>query len=195
MKKLVCMAAALMCVAGMAAAEGYVPSKTAVDMNRFELVTEGLNDLVVRPVVNTEEMDEADKAVYEKEIENLKNANDPEAYFANVTDYQGNPVSLKDMLGAEKVSVHEMCLLTVENYNTSYGSLTMNMYFSTPYQKDEKVVVLVGLVTVNEDGAQNIQWVAYEGTGVEEGGLVVEFDAQTMEAVQNGTALLAVVSK
>lgn len=192
MKKLVCIAAALMCVAGMAAAEEYIPSKTAADMTRVVIATElpeAQDAVSVYAIVNADEMNEADKTVYQKEIEKLK-AN-PEAYFADVKNPQGDAVSLKTMLDAEKVNVHEMCMLDVKNYDVSYGSMTLEMYFSTPYQPNESVIVVIGLV--NDD--QSIQWTAYEGRGIEEGGLSVELDAQMLEAVQNGTALLAVVSK
>lgn len=70
------------------------------------------------------------------------------------------------------------------------------MQFSTPYEKDEKVIVLIGLAKENQDGVQSIEWTAYEGIGVEEQGCIqVELDPEIILAIQNGTALLAIVSK
>ena len=90
-----------------------------------------------------------------------------------------------------------------EGYSEEFGDVTAKFLFPTPYEKDQPVVVMIGIVTVNEDETQTVVWTAFDGigveaeeTGVEEIGAVeVVLDPQTVLAIQEGIALLAVVSK
>ena len=77
------------------------------------------------------------------------------------------------------------------------------MFFSTPYEKDEKVLVMIGIVTVLENGTQDVAWQVFEGIGLgavesqEEsvGSIQVELTPEIVMAIQNEIALLAIVSK
>lgn len=69
------------------------------------------------------------------------------------------------------------------------------MLFSTPYEVGEKVAVMIGLVFEN-----NVAWTAFEGVGIAAaqveaaGSIQVMLNAETVAAIQNGTALVAIVS-
>ncbi len=95
-------------------------------------------------------------------------------------------VSLGDGL-----TVAEFLPLTVANYEETAGNVIVSFQLATPYAAGETVIVLVGIVA--EDGA--VEWTAFEavGTGVN-GAIEVEFTPEVLLAIQNGTALMAVVS-
>lgn len=149
----------------------------------------------------------------------------------------GNPVDLKAFLaaataaeGEEPVIDENMALDVFEfgpivagNYVEEYGKITANMLFSTPYEKDQKVAVLIGIAKVNDekksqlaegeelnsDCIDDIEWVAFEGVGqdaVEDqeetyGCIKVELTPEIVLAIQQAaeeagtTALMAVVSQ
>ena len=54
---------------------------------------------------------------------------------------------------------------------------------------------MIGLVTVDANGNRVVTWTALEGMGADNGALQVELTPEIMMAIQNGTALMAVVSK
>ena len=97
-----------------------------------------------------------------------------------------------------------MCMnsqFTAAGYDASYGNVTAKMLFSTPYKAGQKVVVMIGILVENEDGTTTIVWTPFEGIGIETDDLVavgsiqVELDPDTVLAVQNGTAFIAIVSE
>lgn len=160
-----------------------------------------------------------------------------EDYFSPVVDSEGNPVDLKAFFaaaiaaeGEEPVIDENMALDVFEfgpivagNYAEEYGNVTANMLFSTPYEKDQKVAVLIGIAKVNDekksqlaegeelnsDCIDEIEWVAFEGVGqdaVEDqeetyGCIKVELTPEIVLAIQQAaeeagtTALMAVVSQ
>lgn len=211
MKKIVCMFIALLCLPVFVLAES-TPSITATDMVTVT-VEPDLNpslptdaELVVLPV------QQEDAALAEQYIEHTElcqeemaklseNMNQSgtedatagvEAYFGEVKDAEGNTVVLSEMLSAQALSVNEFMPLVVENYDRSYGAVTMTFQFKTPYAKDEAVVVLIG---IQDPVTGEIVWTAFEGIGVGENGAVqVEFTESMMEMIQNNISLLAVVS-
>lgn len=193
MKKIICFLFALMLCLSMACAEA-VPSKTTSDFTEVkDIVAENM------PADSnfsfTVAVEEEVAVVANTEVAKLAETADVETYFGEIVDAQGNAVSLKEMLETETINVFEFVPVTVAEYDDSYGKINVTMTFSTPYAKDEKVVVLVGIVNVNDDGTQTVTWTAFEGIAVEEGSIKVEFDAETMKSIQNGTALVAIVSK
>ena len=110
-----------------------------------------------------------------------------------IGDTEGNVVSLTEALGAENVTVNEFVPVVVDNYNAELGNVKVSFKFSTPYEAGKKVVVLVGIV---DPLTGEVEWVALEGegTGVD-GAIAVEFTPEVLEAIQNGTAMMAVVSE
>ncbi|MDO5378772.1 MAG: hypothetical protein Q4G52_10605 [Clostridia bacterium] len=211
MKRVVCIALALMlCLSAAAVAES-VPSKTTVDLTKFEVTAEYLPqdaNLFLHPVNEPTVGDalaeyEEHLAICQAEIEKLSASESIETYFGQVKDIDGQIVSLKELLETEELNVFEFCPAVAGGYQAAYGKVTATMLFSTPYEKDEKVVLMIGLVTVNADGTQTVEWYAFEGIGLgavegqeeTEGRIRVELSAEIVEAIQNGTALLAMVSK
>ncbi len=80
--------------------------------------------------------------------------------------------------------------------------MTATMLFPTPYEKDEKVDVLIGIVNMQEDGAYTVDWQAFKGIGMGAvvgaetyGSIQAVFTPEIVWAIENGVALLAVVSK
>jgi hypothetical protein len=208
MKKVLCIVLALMCLCGSALAES-VPSKNTSDMVVVEVSPE-LNPnvpadsgLVVMPV---QEEDEAQAEEYVERTELCRNeiaklaeavastteGSGAETYFGEVKDGQGNPVVLSEAFEGKQLNVFEFMPLVVANYDAAYGDLTMNFKFKTPYAKDEKVLVLIGIPNA-ETG--EMEWTSFEGvvTG-EEGAVQVQFTSEILLAIQNSNALLAVVS-
>ena len=78
--------------------------------------------------------------------------------------------------------------------------MTTKIWLATPYEVDEKVAVMIGMVTENADGTNTVSWKAFEGVGIapesEEAvaGIQTELDPETVLAIQEGVALLAIVS-
>lgn len=214
MKKLVCLLVAmtlcLSCVALAAAA----PSKTTNDMTQTTV-----KPVTVKKPVEAKPVDTSDFVIYlvtedmadyqdrldvaNKEIEKLAAAQPVETYFGELVDEAGVAIDLKAKLEAEAVNVFEFYPVMAEGYSEEFGDVTAKFLFPTPYEKDQPVVVMIGMVTVNEDETQTVVWTAFDGigveaeeTGVEEIGAVeVVLDTQTVLAIQEGIALLAVVSK
>ncbi len=202
MKKLLClMVALLMCLSVSAVAEG-VPSKTTDDLTHGEV--EGGNipadsAFFIRPMTEKDSGYPERKAICDIEIAKMAAEKDKADYFADAKNSEGAPVSVKKMLDAETIDVNEFCPLIAGNYEESYGKVTAKMQFATPYEKDEKVVVLIGIVTLEKDG-QTVAWTAYEGVGLGAedsmpGGIRVELNPEIILAVQDGIALIAIASK
>lgn len=140
--------------------------------------------------------------ILQVEIDKLAAAESVEAYFGPLTDDTGAEIKLTEKLGTDEVKVHEMHVVLAAGYAEEYGPVTARCLFATPYEENEQVVVMFGIVTANEDGTQSVAWKAYDGiasvasASVEEAGQIqVVLNPEMMLAIQNGTALLAVVSK
>lgn len=196
MKKLTCvLLVLLLCMSAFAVAA--VPSKSTADMVVTQVQSGNIpadSGFVMKPV--TEMSGEAYAAKVEacqKEVAKLAASASVEEYFGAIKDSQGNAVALKDLLGVDVVNVNEFMPLVVENYDASYGSVTMNFQFSTPYAEGEVVVVLVG---IEDPLTGEIVWYAFEGIGAgANGDIEVEFTSEILESIQGGTALMAVASK
>ena len=214
MKKLVCFVLGLtLCLSASAMAES-LPSKTTSDLTRFEVVAENQPndpDIYLLPVnevtVGVQLPDYQERIdVCQVEIEKLAASENAESYFAGATDSEGNPVNLRELLGVEEdvvLNVFEFCPAIAGGFQEDCGKVTATLLFSTPYEKDEKVLVLIGIVTILEDGTQNVAWQVFEGIGLgavegqEEtyGSIQVELTPEIVAAIQNELALLAVVSE
>lgn len=211
MKKILCLVLALLCLSAYAMAES-VPSKNTSDMVSLEIDATLNPDLpadsglVVLPVP---EEDEEHAGAYaepialcQEEIAKLAESvaqsaetaetSGVEAYFGEVRDSDGNVVVLSEALAAQSLNVFEFMPLIVENYENTYGDVTLTFQFKTPYADGEVLLVLVGIQN-SETG--EIAWTAFEGVGLgEEGAVQVVFTPEIMDAIQNNMALLAVVS-
>lgn len=214
MKKLVCIALVLM-LSAVAFATG-LPSKTTLDMFKVFVTGENLpadsgfyflpvNELTIGKENMANFQDLLD--VCQVELDKLAAAEGVEAYFGEVADAQGEPVVLSEALEVaegETLNVYEFCPVVAGNYKEEYGNVTVTMCFPTPYEIDEKVEVMLGKVTVNEDGTQDVAWTACEGIGVpspieeadaEVGAVQVELDPATIQSCCDNITLMGIVSK
>lgn len=199
MKKIVSILVALMlCLSAAAFAES-VPSKTTGDLVQFEAAADNLPadaGFYIQPIAEDDEAYQQSVEISQNEITKLAQSENVAAYFGEVKNAEGEVVDVKALLESDTLNVYEFCALAAGLYQESYGNVSIKMQFSTPYEKDEKVIVLIGLAKENQDGVQSIEWTAYEGIGLEEqGSIQVELDPEIILAIQNGTALLAIVSK
>ena len=206
MKKIVCILVALMlCLSAVALAES-VPSKKVDDLTKVTVTGVNLpadSGFFLRLIVDNEEEYQQLWEIYQKEIEKLTQSESVVAYFGAVKNAAEDAADMVTQLESETLNVYEFWPVIARGYEEDYGAVTAELLFSTPYEKDEKVLVLIGLVTVNQDNTQNVEWVAYDGFGMDLedagtegwGGIQVELDPEIILAIQNGTALLAIVSK
>ena len=216
MKKIVALMLALMlCLSMTAMAE--VPSKTASDAVDVIAVTEnepeaGAPALDVK-LVSDLDMTEEELAQYEAlekiadaEVEKIKEAESVEAYFADAKDAEGNAADLKSIVGTDgELAVYELYGLVASNYDAELGKVTACLQLPTPYAEGEKVAVMIGLINKGENDEYTVDWTALPGTveniestteGVETVSAVkVEIEPELMTAIQNGDAIVAVVSK
>lgn len=210
MKKLIGpMLALALCMTALGALAESVPSRTTDDLIHFTVTAEnhpGGGELFLRPVQEAEAQTYQEHLdVCKVEIEKLAASESPEAYFGdviNMTDMSGKTVTLRELMVENELNVFEFCPLLAGGFHAESGKVTAEMLFSTPYEKDERVIVMIGIVTVDADSAQSVAWHAFEGIGLGAQDVEVEYagriqvalDPRTLKAVQDGTALLAIVS-
>ena len=212
-KTLLLLVSLLLCCAVFAQAES-TPSIAVEDLTRFDVTLENASDaagygftpIIVDEVTNevvgqAATMEMAKFSVETRvqcntnELAKLTSATTADAYFGKATDAQGTEVSLFDMLGSETLAVNEFVAVYQNGYDASFGAVTVDMYFPTVYDVNEKVAVLIGVVTVAEDQTQTVQWFAYEGTVLPDGGVQVKLDAQSATMFENALLELAIISK
>ena len=205
MKKIACIVLTLLCLSAVAMAES-VPSRTTTDLTTVTVTAENMPadaTFAIIPItqVDPEEMTPEMQVLVDAcntEISKLNEGGSVVDYFGEVTNADGEVVSLTEMLDAETINVYEFFPVTVVNFNVAYGEATATMVFSTPYEEGQIVAVLIGIVTEGPDGTQSVAWQVFEGvcTSAEEGsGVRVTFTPEILEQIQNGTALMAVVSR
>ena len=165
------------------------PSKTTGDLVSLEVAVEHPVDgkaVVIIPV--TEEMVnyQANLDAADKELEKAQAAETVEAYFG--AEAAGK---IAEVLGADaEISMDELLAVIAQGYEDGMGNATVTAQVATPYGKDEKVAVLIGIV---KDDAPT--WNVYEAVGLDDGRLQFTVDAETMKAVMENITLLAVCSK
>ena len=179
----------MLCLASTAMA---VPSKSTGDLIIIEATTTNGGDFYLRPILPTDAGYEARMATCNAEIAKLKDATSVEDYFGSVVDKNGNEVDLAEALNTDNININEFCGIIAGNYEAAMGDVTLKISFATPYTPGEIVVVLFGIVNSND-----VEWTAYTGIGQEDGGIVLVegVSPDTVLAVQNGEALMAVASK
>ena len=180
-------------------------SKSRENMTEFTVKAENMSSdsCVIRPVL------EADENEYKElldtckaEVEALSASESFDKYFGTVNNKDGEEVDLKKLLGVDNLNVFEFFPVIASGIEEGCGNVEVEMLFATPYEKDEKVVVMVGIVTENEDGTHSVEWTAFDGVGVEsesenvesKGCIKVELNEEMALKIQENTALLAVVS-
>lgn len=204
MKKVLSLVVVLMLCLAMTAFA--VPSKTTGALISIEVDAENLpegSSFFIKAVPE-EEMTDEQKDIVAKEIEKLAKAEKVEDYFGEPTDEEDKPVVLRELLDAvpaegeeeAPLQVNEFCAVIAGNYEEDFGKVKATMLFATPYEKDATVATMVGFVTVNEDGTQDVAWTALEGKVIDELGHVeTEFAPKTVLDIQEKGAVLAIVNK
>lgn len=195
MKKLICLAIAMVfCFTAVAMAE-YEPSKSTADMaavitfrptngvevkNDFEVTLQGgelqvaLCDEIVAKLAKAEEEGKLAE------------------FYSDLKDKSGADVSLEEMLGTDSIAVNEVVPLVCENYDDAYETMKVSFAFSTPYEEDQTVIVVV-LIPDPETGA--LKKIALKGVGNSEKGIDVEFPPEVLKAIENGTATMTIINK
>lgn len=165
-------------------------SPTTEDLTEATTETPG-----VTVTLGTKEVSEEVKETQEKEVEKLAEAESPKSYFGTVKDAEGKEVDVEELLESKELKVHELQPLAIDGYKKDMGDLTVDMTFATPYEKDVKVIVMIGFVT-----DAGVEWIALEGVGVESeddatGTIQVVIPEEIAERIQNEQTLVAIVSK
>lgn len=212
MKKLVCLLLALaLCISVSAMAETS-PSKTTADLMRFDVIAEnqpGDPNLYLIPI-NEVTVESGLPAhidhlnILARELAKLSDLG-IDSYFADATDGVGHSVNLRKMMGLDEgagLNVFEFCEVIAGGFERDCGKVTATMLFPTPYEKGEKVDVLIGIVTLLENDAYTVTWHAFKGVGVgavygmeTHGSIRAEFTPEIVWEIENGIALLAVISE
>ena len=197
MKKIIAIALILVMLCGavsvFADTELTTPSKTTDDLTTFEVTVESPVDgkaVAILPI-NENTVDDITKYqanldAAEAELEKAQNAKTLEAYFGNEVAEKIAAI-LGDNAG---ISMDEFLAVIEQGYEDGMGNATVTAQVATPYEKDEKVAVMIGIL---KDGA--LTWNAYEAVGLEDGRIQFTVDAETMKAIGTDIALLAVCSK
>ena len=143
MKKIACIVLALLLCLSMAAMAESVPSRTTTDLTTVTVAAENMPadaNFTLTPITEvdpanmTPEMQVRVEAC-NAEIAKLNESGNAVEYFGEVTDANGNAVSLTELLGTDEVNVYEFFPLSAEGFEVEYGAVTATMVFSTPMKR------------------------------------------------------------
>ena len=194
MKKIIAIALTLVLLCGavtvLADSELVTPSKTTGDLISFEVTVEHPVDgkaVTLLPITEDMAADyQANLDAADKQLEKAQAAGTLEAYFG--ADVAGK---IAGILGADaEISMDELLAVVAQGYEDGMGNAAVTAQVATPYEKDEKAAVMIGIV---KDDV--VTWNVYEAVGLEDGRLQFTVDAETMKAVMENITLLAVCSK
>ena len=197
MKKIIAVALTLMMLCGavsvFADTDMSTPSKTTDDLITFDVTVDNPVDgkaVVILPI-NENTVDDITKYqanldAAEKELEKAQNAKTLEAYFGNESS-----ALVAAILGDNaEISMDEFLAVIELGYEDGMGNALITAQVATPYEKDEKVAAMIGIL---KDGS--LTWNVYEAVGLEDGRIQFTVDAETMKAIGTEIALFAVCSK
>ena len=194
MKKIIAIALTLVLLCGavtvLADSELVTPSKTTGDLISFEVTVEHPVDgkaVTLLPITEDMAADyQANLDAADKQLEKAQAAGTLEAYFG--ADVAGK---IAGILGADaEISMDELLAVIAQGYEDGMGNAAVTAQVATPYEKDEKAAVMIGIV---KDDV--VTWNVYEAVGLEDGRLQFTVDAETMKADMENITLLAVCSK
>lgn len=181
MKKILCMVLALILCIGTAALAEAVPSKTTKDLATVEAIAESGRSILI--------IIYEDKAS-DDQLLKLQQAPTKDEYFGSIDKLDGTFVKLSELFENEPVDVAEFASIAVKNYEEADGAVTAKIKFATPYAKDEKVAVLIGLL---EDG---LNWRVYDGKIIDDQGTIeVVFPGDVMLKLQETPGFIAIANK
>lgn len=189
----------LLCMTAVSAET--IPSVTIGDMTQIEVDVENPQDagFYLRTVAESEVKYAAHWDACRIEIANISAAESLQGYFKNAKDVQGLPFDAAAFLDAETLYCHEFTPVIAGNYTDELGLVTTRFLFPTPYEKGEQVVVMIGLVSEDEEGTQVVQWIAHPGAAVEAADQSICIETvlapETVMDIQESIALLAILSR
>ncbi|MBR1585182.1 MAG: hypothetical protein IJ662_06560 [Clostridia bacterium] len=128
--------------------------------------------------------DEESIALVNDELTKLTEAEDPNDYFK-----KGDEIAA--IIGEGPYNVFEMVAFTISDAEALAGR-DLEWSFATSYEEGTVVAVLIGIVG---EADEEIEWNVYEGTVDELGHVHVTLDAEILEQIEDGTALIAIASK
>ncbi len=166
-----------------AATEETIVDGDAETVQPEDAVEGALTDVVEEPAVDITPEQQKEIAIAQTKV--------IEEYFGDVVSVAGEATTLTAILGTETATVQEFFPVVVAGFEKDCGDATMKLTATKLYTVEDKVTVLVGLVA--EDGT--VTWQECETVVAEDGTLQIMFTEETLLAIQNGTALLAVVGE
>lgn len=221
MKKLVCVVVAMFYLCGVAFAENS-PTLGALTqvpetVEHFLITAENLDDAAAAGMF-VEMLNEFSAqygspeyelviAISDEQLALLSESETPSAYFGPdgvIAAANGSVLPLTDFFGGKEPIIVEFGPVIAGGYQLAYGRVSATLLFVTPFQPDQKVVVLIGVLDDEEYTVEDdlkdvpVTWYAFEGTTVEvpgvEGayGIQVHFEPEMIELVQNKDTLCAV---
>lgn len=207
MKKIVSLLLVLgLCFSAVALGEDTAAlSKTMADLITVEVAFEnpisGSEDalIVLFPSLTEEEKGRyaEELRIGEEQLRLLEEAESPVVYFGALRDPEGNPATMEKQLGTDNVDVNEFFLIVIGNYRPEYGDATLKMELPTQYREDDKFAVMIGIVTTDENGNQQVDWVIYPARSVigdhGQNQVEVTLKPDILMAVQDNIGLMAVV--
>lgn len=156
------------------------PSKQTGDMTTATVVPAAGVTIASNFVVDTKGETEFSKTVFE-ELANVK-----------VADYFPQEVlaTLPVGITASNLEINEFMPLVVDNYDATYGEMTIAFEFPTPYTPGQAVVAVVGV-----DNGTEIEWVVLTCEVQADGSVAITFPAEVMEQVTSGDAVLMILNE
>lgn len=189
-KKIVALALALAMVFCMASIAYAVPSKTTPDMVK-PVEVKSTTGVQIKPdfALNTVQDEKADKILAEIQTFVATVAAAPVKYF-DADVQQAIAEKLPAGTNLNYLKMNEFVAIETKNFDTSYGDVETKIQVASTYTNGQKVVAVVGYV--GADG--KMVWVPIDAE-VENGLVKVVFPADVLEAINNGTASLAILSE
>jgi len=180
MKKIVCLVFALLMCLSIAMAEA---PQSPSSLLKVIVEPEGpaflpVDEAFMGPAV----------ANFQRQID-LCNREIPKLAASSIDEYFAG-IDAKAIVGADELNVYEMYGLVVSGFKPEDGDTTITIQFPTPYTAGDKVAVATGL-----DNGENVDWTAVEGNITDDGCVKFTLDIDTVLALQNGLAMIAIISK
>ena len=168
-------------------------SKTTEDLTKFEVEVEHPVEGRIVEILPINEHTVGDISKYqvnldvaEEELKKALKAGTVETYF--------DPDAAVDIeeifVDIKAVYLDEMFAIIQVGYEEGMGEATVKAQLPTPYDKDEKVAAMIGIL---KDGV--LTWHVFEGIGLEDNGILFVADEATMLEINPNIALFAVCSR